>query len=49
MTAVDRRNNPPMPLDQFMKRELLKLAQQFCITAVVFGVSLALLVVGGAR
>jgi hypothetical protein len=44
---TDRRNNPPISLEDFMRRELSKLARKFAIASFAFGVPLALLLWGG--
>ena len=47
--AVDRRNAPPMPLNEYVARELRGLGREFVIVAAVVAVAMTLLVLGGVR
>jgi len=47
--AVDRRNAPPMPLNEYVTRELRSLGREFVIVAAVVAIAMTLLVLGGVR
>lgn len=47
--TIDRRNQPPMPLNEYVSREMRKFGRELSIISAVFVASLALLVLGGVR